>query len=482
VTFDAATFEIWGALLNGAKLVLYPPDPMLDLMKLKSTIHQNRVSVLWLTAGLFNSIVDADLQILSPVKQLLVGGDVVSAVHVRRLLENIGGCRVINGYGPTEGTTFSVCFPIPDLSVLETTVPIGRPISNTTIYVLDSNLRPVATGETGELYIGGAGLARGYFHCPDLTAEAFLPNPFDNSGSRMYGTGDIVRYSNDGLLEFIGRMDFQVKVRGYRIELEEIETVLLSHPSIRQTAVVTRPEPRGDKQLVAYVVGAGDVKPDLSQIREYLSRILPEYMVPSLFVPLNKLPLTANGKVDRRALRSPEKRMTLTPSESTTEQAVAKIWATALGVDEVGVNDDFFELGGTSLGLINVVVEMGKHFGISLDTSIVTRGATVAALAQGVKERMAAMKQQDMPVEQTVKEIWAAALGVNEVGMDEDFFELGGTSLGLINVVVEMGKRFGIPLDTSIVTRGATVAALAQAAKERISTLLPPAAVFAVAQ
>ena len=388
VTFDAATFEIWGALLNGAELVLYPPDLMLDLFKLKSVIHKAAISILWLTSGLFNSIVDADAMILSPIKQLLVGGDVVSATHVRRLLEQIGTCQVINGYGPTEGTTFSVCFPIPNLSAIEATVPIGRPISNTTVYVLDSDFQPVPLGATGELYIGGEGLARGYFYRPDLTAESFLPNPFTGFGSRLYRTGDMVRYSAHGVLDFLGRVDFQVKVRGYRIELEEIETALLSHPDIRQAVVVTQPEPRGDKRLVAYIVGSGHSQPDSAKVREHLSLSLPEYMVPSVFVPLDALPLTANGKVDRRALPSSEKRASCPPSGSKVEEMVAGICASALGVREVGLDEDFFDLGGTSLALINVVVEMGKRFALPLDTSIVTGGATVRALAQAVRERI----------------------------------------------------------------------------------------------
>jgi aspartate racemase len=387
ITFDASTFEIWGALLNGARLVLYSPDYMLDLSKLKSVIRQAEVSILWLTAGLFNSIVDADLHALAPIKQLLVGGDALSVSHVRRLMEGFSTCRVINGYGPTEGTTFSVCFPIPNLFAIENTVPIGRPISNSTAYVLGSDCEPVPVGATGELYIGGAGLARGYFHRADLTAESFIPNLFSDCGGRLYRTGDMVRYSGDGVLEFIGRVDSQVKVRGYRIELEEVEAALLLDPRIRQAAVVAQPDPRGDKRLVAYVVVERNGEPDLKAIREDLSRRLPEYMVPSLFIAMDVLPLTLNGKVDRRALPAFDTRSSRVTAHSGLEGTVADIWAATLGVSAVGVNDDFFDLGGTSLALINVVAEMSKRFAISLDTSIVARGATVSALAEAVKER-----------------------------------------------------------------------------------------------
>jgi amino acid adenylation domain-containing protein len=469
VTFDAATFEIWGALLNGAKLVLYPPDPMLDLLKVKTLIQRTGVSILWLTAGLFHRIVDGDVLLLAPIKQLLAGGDVISATHVKQVLERISGCRVINGYGPTEGTTFSVCFPVPDSSSIETSVPIGRPVSNTTVYVLDSSFEPVPIGATGELYIGGAGLARGYFHRPEPTAESFLPNSFGARGSRLYRTGDMVRYCEEGLLEFVGRMDFQVKVRGYRIELEEIEAALLLDPCVGQAAAVALPEAMGDKRLVAYVVGAGDVAPDRKRLREHLSRRLPEYMIPSAFVILKALPLTANGKVDRKALPSPEWDAGRAALQTRVEDAVAEIWESTLGVSKVGINDDFFDLGGTSLALINIVMEMSKRFDLPLDTSIVTGGATVSALAQAVKEKMAAASAQGPSVERAVAEIWESTLGVSKVGINDDFFDLGGTSLALINIVMEMSKRFDLPLDTSIVTGGATVSALAQAVKEKMA-------------
>jgi amino acid adenylation domain-containing protein len=472
ITFDAATFEIWGALLNGAKLILYPQEALLDLLKLKHVIQEGEVSILWLTAGLFHGIVDADLQILSSVKQLLAGGDVLSASHVRRVLDDITGCQVINGYGPTEGTTFSVCFPIRDSSSIDAVVPIGRPISNTNVYVLDADLELAPIGATGELFISGEGLSRGYFHRPDLTAGSFVPNPYGAGGSRQYRTGDMVRYVQDGLLEFVGRVDFQVKVRGYRIELEELEAALLLDPDVRQAVVVALPEPKGDKQLIAYVVGAGNAT-NGKELRARLAERLPEYMIPSAFVFLEALPLTPNGKVDRKALPLPERGAHRPPSQDRFEEAVAEIWTSMLGVSEVGVDDDFFDLGGTSLALINIVMEMGKRFNIPLDAGIVARGATVKDLARAVKEKMAAANPPIPSIEQTVAEIWASTLGVSEVGVNDDFFDLGGTSLALINIVMEMGKRFSIPLDAGIVARGATVKDLAQAVKEKMASLAP---------
>ncbi len=387
VTFDAATFEIWGALLNGAKLILYPSEPMLDLQKLKAVIQNSGVSIMWLTAGLFHRIVDGDLQILSPLKQLLAGGDMIYARQVKRVLEEIKDCRVKNGYGPTEGTTFSVCYPVADSSAIGTTVPIGRPVSNTTVYVLDAQGEPVPVEEAGELYIGGAGLARGYFGWPELTAESFVPNGFDVCGSRLYRTGDVVRYSDEGLLKFVGRMDFQVKIRGYRVELEEIEAALLLYPGVQQAAVAALPDVMGDKRLLAYIVGVNGSASDGKKLREHLSQHLPQYMIPSVFVALKTLPLTANGKVDRRALPTPELGVDSEASQDPVEQLVAEIWATTLGVSRVGLNDDFFDLGGTSLSLINIVLEISKKFALPLDTSIVAGGATVSALARAVRTR-----------------------------------------------------------------------------------------------
>jgi amino acid adenylation domain-containing protein len=475
VTFDAATFEIWGALLNGAKLSLYPAGRIVDLPKLKKLIQETGITILWLTSGLFNRIVDEDLLLLAPIKQLLVGGDVVSAPHVKRVLERISTCRIINGYGPTEGTTFSVCFVVPDSKFIETTVPIGRPVSNALLYVLDGDLEPVPAGVTGELYIGGAGLARGYFNHPDLTAESFIPNPFGVSGTRLYRTGDVVHYAEDGNVEFVGRMDYQVKVRGYRIELEEVETALLSDPAIRQAVVAALKDAQGDKRLVAYVVCADGSVPDLKTLRELLKERLPDYMIPSALVVLKALPLTLNGKVDRKALPVPERHPDHVTSQTPTEEAITEIWTEVLGTNSVGLQDDFFDLGGTSLGLISVVMRMSERFALPLDTSIVTQGATVSALAQAVREKQcstgAAEQDAGTTAEEAITEIWTEVLGTNSVGLQDDFFDLGGTSLGLISVVMRMSERFALPLDTSIVTQGATVSALAQAVREKNSAV-----------
>ena len=238
VSFDASTFEIWACLLNGGQLVV-PPSEMLSLSQLGAIIRKYNVSVLWLTAGLFHQMVDYELDSLSGVRQLLAGGDVLSIAHVRKALTRLAEGRLINGYGPTENTTFTCCYSISQLSAEEQTVPIGSPICNTQCFILDSALQPVPIGVRGELFAGGDGLARGYLNDPKLTAEKFIPNPF-RPGSLLYRTGDFARYRSDGNIEFLGRIDNQVKIRGYRIELGEIESALKLHSTVTEAVVVAR--------------------------------------------------------------------------------------------------------------------------------------------------------------------------------------------------------------------------------------------------
>ena len=305
LSFDASTFEIWGALLNGARLVIYPDDAF-ELARLKRVVAEAGISVLWLTAALFHQVVDEDLPAIACVRKLLAGGDVLSATHVRQVIEAGTGCQLINGYGPTEGTTFSACFPARGPTTFRDSVPIGRPISNTQVYVLDGGLQPVPAGVAGELYIAGAGLARGYLGRAGLTAERFVADPFGPAGSRMYRTGDLARWRADGVLDFLGRADAQVKLRGFRIEPGEIEAALLRHADVAQAAVIAREDEPGDKRLVAYVVAAAGASADAAALRAHLAASLPDYMVPSAFVVLDKLPLTPNGKLDRKALPAPD--------------------------------------------------------------------------------------------------------------------------------------------------------------------------------
>ncbi len=393
--FDAATFEIWGALLHGGKSVLYPervPSPE----KLGEILGQHNVNTFWLTASLFNTIIDTAPEALSAVRQLLVGGEALSVAHVRRALALLPNTALINGYGPTEGATFTCCSRIPrELDDGIATIPIGRPIGNTKVYILDASLSPVPMGVPGEMYIGGDGLARGYLGRPDLTAEKFIPNPFSTEpGARLYKTGDRARYLSDGNIEFLGRSDNQVKIRGYRIELGEIEAVLGQYPSVREAVVLARedgPEDptassRGDKRLVAYVVATNGTLPSVSELRSFLQQKLPEYMVPSAFMFLDSLSLTANGKLDRKALPAPDHSRpeldeTFSAPQTAIEELLANIWAEVLKLDEVGIYDNFFDLGGHSLLATQVMSRVRQALQKELPLRALFEAPTVAQLA-----------------------------------------------------------------------------------------------------
>src|SRR5260221_63196 len=263
-----------------------------------------QVITLWLTAGLFHLMVDNHLDDLQGGRQLLAGGDVLSVPRVQKVLAELKGCRLINGYGPTENPTFTCCHAIDDPDGLNGSVPIGRPISNTSVYILDASMNPVPVGVRGELYIGGDGVARGYLDLPGLNAERFVLDPVSQTpGACLYRTGDLVRYRASGEIEFIGRMDNQVKVRGFRIELGEIESALAEHPTVREAAVIARKD-NGDKHLAAYLVPAAGMTVSMDDLREFLKGKLPDHMVPSVFVTIESLPLSPSGKVDRRALPS----------------------------------------------------------------------------------------------------------------------------------------------------------------------------------
>jgi amino acid adenylation domain-containing protein len=389
LSFDAATFEIWGALLNGGSSVIMPPEPV-SLEEIGEVLRREKVNTLWLSAGLFNQVVDCALPILAGVRQLLAGGDVLSLEHVRQVRRAHPNCQVINGYGPTENTTFSCCYAVRGEMDLCRGVPIGSPITNTRAYVLDAGLEPVALGVTGELYVAGAGLARGYLRRPALTAERFVPDPHGLPGTRMYRTGDLARWRSDGNLEFLGRADQQVKIRGFRIEPGEIETALTALPAIAQAAVIAREDVPGARQLVAYVVPAAGTAPDTTTLRRSLSERLPYYVIPSAFVVLESLPLTANGKLDRRALPVPERcsgEESYRAPRDAQERILCGLFAEVLKVERVGIEDNFFALGGHSLLALRLCSEIEKIFGQKLPIVILFEGHTVEKLAIILRRR-----------------------------------------------------------------------------------------------
>ncbi|HEV7516287.1 MAG TPA: condensation domain-containing protein, partial [Thermoanaerobaculia bacterium] len=331
---------------------------------------------------------------LGGLRQLLAGGDVLSVPHVRRALSQLSS-TLINGYGPTEGTTFTCCNPLSSDAAdrLGASVPIGRPIANTRVYLLDPSGSPVPLGVPGELFIGGDGLARGYWNRPGLSAERFVPVPFpagEPAGARLYRTGDLARWLSSGEIEFLGRADHQVKVRGFRIELGEVEAALGRHPGVTQAVAVVRQDGPVEKRLVAYFVPRAEPVPTVTELRAFLAERLPEHMLPSLYVALPGLPLTASGKVDRRALPAPdhdrpELEAEYLPPRTPVERQLAEVWSAVLGVDRIGVHDDFFELGGQSLLATQIVSRLRGVFGVEIPLRSLFQQPTLAGLALSIE-------------------------------------------------------------------------------------------------
>ncbi|HEY1348560.1 MAG TPA: amino acid adenylation domain-containing protein [Ktedonobacteraceae bacterium] len=390
ICFDASTFEIWGPLLNGGRVALFPAHTP-STEELGQVLARLQVTTLWLTAGLFQQMVEHNLEGLAPVRQLLAGGDVLSLPHVQRVLQTGTVACLINGYGPTENTTFTCCHPMTTPPRETGSLPIGRPIANTRVYILDAQLQPVPPGVRGELYIGGAGLARDYLNRPDLSAQRFLPDPFSAiPGARLYRTGDLARYLDDGLIQFLGRQDRQVKVRGFRIETAEVEAALVQHPGVRQAVVVAREDVPGARRLVAYLVSAPGVQVHNDELRTSLAATLPEYMLPTAWVWLAQLPLTPNGKVDYQHLpapdsRRPQLRSAFVPARSSVEQTLARIWARALGLEQVGVQDNFFALGGDSIRSIQIRA-LARQQGLQFSLQQLFRAQTIEALAREMQQ------------------------------------------------------------------------------------------------
>ncbi|MFE9203290.1 amino acid adenylation domain-containing protein [Micromonospora sp. NPDC007230] len=407
LAFDASTYELWVPLLNGGELVVAPPGD-LSMDDLRAVLTGGQVTALWLTAGLFRLLAEETPKAFAKVREVWTGGDVVPAPMARRVLAACPGLVVGDGYGPTETTTFASHHLMHAVAEVPDSVPIGRPLDNMRLYVLDDYLRPTPPGVAGELYIAGAGLARGYLNRSRLTAERFVANPFGAAGtgdlgSRMYRTGDVVRWRPDGTLEFVGRADEQVKIRGFRIELGEIEAVLARDPGLGQVAVVVREDRPGDKRLVAYVVPAADAAPpDPAALRAQAAAVLPEYMVPAAVVVLDTLPLTGNGKVDRRALPAPDyaagstRRAPRTPQE----EVLCGLFADVLGLPEVGIEDSFFALGGHSLLATRLVSRIRTALGAELAIRDLFESPTVAGLAArlgGAKQARRALAPMPRP-------------------------------------------------------------------------------------
>ncbi|MBI0329292.1 non-ribosomal peptide synthase/polyketide synthase [Burkholderia plantarii] len=386
--FDISTLEVWAPLLHGGCLVVVPHASVLAPQQLRALLLARRITVLHLTSGLFSQIAGPLGEVLGGLRLLLVGGDAVDPAVVARVLAHHAPRHLLHCYGPTENTTFSTTCEITAADARLPRLPIGRPVANTRVYLLDAHGQPVPLGAAGELYVGGDGVALGYLDRPDLSAERFLADPFDATpGARMYRTGDLARYLPDGRLEFLGRNDQQVKIRGFRVEPGEIEAKLAQYPGVRDAAVIARqdaPGPAGEKRLVAYVVPRDGAELPAAALREHLAAALADYMVPGAFVTLAALPLTPNGKLDRRALPAPDADAYASrPYEAPrgeTEATLARLWAEVLGVERVGRHDHFFELGGHSLLALGLIARM-REAGLDADVRVLFGQPTLAALA-----------------------------------------------------------------------------------------------------
>ena len=402
VSFDASTFEVWGALLHGGCCVLYP-ERVPSFVGIAGSVGRHEIDLMWLTASLFNAVVDDAPQSLTGVKQLLVGGEALSVAHVKRAQEQLGDIALTNGYGPTESTTFTCCHRIEAVRGDERGIAIGRPIGNTQVYIMDQCMETVGVGVCGELYIGGDGLARGYLGRPELTAERFVPHPYSGrAGARLYRTGDVCRYREDGAIEYVGRIDGQVKVRGFRIELGEIEAAMSALEGVKEVVVMAREDEPGEKRLVAYVVS--EQEQSTAEMQKRLQERLPEYMIPTAVVKMEALPLTANGKVDRRRLPAPETERLERAGEhvaprTEVERVIGKIWEEVLGVEKVGIGENFFDLGGHSLLMVQVHGRLQEAYGEALSMTELFKYPTVSALAEHLSSKKIEEQAEPQAVE-----------------------------------------------------------------------------------
>jgi amino acid adenylation domain-containing protein len=386
--FDASTLEVWSALLNGAALIVVGQATLLEPNGFAGYLSEQQVTILHLTAGLLGPYRQALSTVIPRLRCLLTGGDKPDVAALAAIMSECPPQRLLHCYGPTETTTFATTHEVRQISAGARSIPLGRPISNTRVYILDAESRPAPIGVEGEIHIGGAGVARGYLNRAQLNAERFVPDPFV-CGERIYRTGDRGRWLPDGTIEFLGRNDHQIKVRGFRIEPGEIEATLLRHPGVREVLVVGREDAPGDKRLVGYWVAHEDRPiPSAAELRELAAQSLPEYMVPSAFVCMASLPLTPNGKLDRRALPAPDGVAYASRSyeapQGEIECALAGHWSELLKVGQVGRHDNFFELGGHSLLAISLVSRIRASLGFEVGLAALFGSPTLSGFAVAV--------------------------------------------------------------------------------------------------
>jgi len=385
VSFDATIIEYFGTLLNGAKLVMAKQEDLLETVSLKTIIRKNKINCLWMTASWFSQVVDSDIEIFETIDHVIAGGDVVSPIHTKKLFDTFKNIKITNGYGPTENTTFSLTHPIKANDTAS--IPIGKPIENSKAYILDEYLQPVPEGVAGTLYVAGDGLSRGYLNKPELTAEKFIDNPF-LAGTKMYNTGDLGKWLSNGDVIYLGRNDDQVKIRGHRIELGEIERNIVDIKNINQSVVVVN-ERQGDKYIVAYYVSENKI--DKKEIQEFLSKKLPDYMLPAYYIQIESIPLTSNGKADKNALPNVTYNDLVETEfiepKTEIEIKLANIWKEILTIEKVSLTDNFFEIGGHSIKAMKLISKIKEEFEVSFKISEIFTNSTLLSQAENIASR-----------------------------------------------------------------------------------------------
>ena len=439
--FDFSVWEIWGALLHGGRLVVVPywisrsPKAFYDLL------YKQKVTVLNQTPSAFRQLIKAEETLDSTkdisLRLVIFGGEALELQSLKPWFDRHGDKypQLVNMYGITETTVHVTYRPLTMADISESSSLIGRPISDLQVYILDQHQQLVPVGVPGEMYVGGAGLARGYLNRPELTNERFIPNPFsDKPDARLYKSGDLARYMPNGDIEYLGRIDHQVKIRGFRIELGEIETVLGQHPTVREVVVLAQEDNPGNKRLVAYVVPSQEQAPTANELRRFLKEQLPDYMVPSVFMMLNTLPLTHNGKVDRRALpipntsRNPQEASFFAPRDQL-EQQLAQIWSEVLNIYPIGIRDNFFEIGGHSLLAVHLMAQIQQQFGKNLPLATLFQGATIEQLANILRQQSDSLS-------------WSPLVPIQSKGSKKPFFCLPGAG-GNVIYFYDLARHLG---------------------------------------
>ncbi|MEO1521594.1 MAG: amino acid adenylation domain-containing protein, partial [Cyanobacteria bacterium J06633_2] len=435
-SFDAATFEIWGALLHGAQLVGITKDVLLSPQQLEIQLSQQAITILFITTALFNQFASSSPQVFSSLRYLLFGGEAVDPKWVKVVLEHGKPENLLHVYGPTENTTFSSYYPVEAVSDDATTVPIGYPIANSQAYLLDKHLQLVPVGIPGELFLGGDGLAQGYLNRSELTSERFIPNPFsDDPEARLYKTGDLARYLPDGQIEFLGRIDYQVKIRGFRIELGEVEAALGKHPDVKDVLVVVCEKQPGDKRLIAYLT-MHNSESSTSDLSSFMKEQLPDYMIPSAFVVLETFPLTPNGKVNRWSLPEPswqpsnQNEEHIVVPRTVTEEMLAQIWSDILNLEllsstrtQIDIHASFFEMGGHSLALARLVAQIQSIFQIELPLQALFQESSIAGLAKAIE----AERRNQQSESSATTEKWSFLVPMQKSGDQPPMFLMAGS-------------------------------------------------------